>query len=68
MILQEHNNIIVDDTIKLKLLDVIGQGSFGTFYSASWQGSVIAAKVIPVNVGSYCGDTRNRNSSVSKHL
>ena len=41
---------IVDDTTELKLLEVIGQGSFGTVYSAAWRGSVIAAKVIPVHM------------------
>ena len=32
------------------LLDVIGQGSFGTVHAASWRGSLVAAKVIPVQV------------------
>ena len=51
-----HN--IVDDTTELTLLDVIGHGSFGTVYSASWQGSVIAAKVIPVYMSQTAAVTR----------
>ena len=38
------------DGIKLQLLEVIGQGSFGTVRVASWRGSLIAAKVVPVQV------------------
>ena len=32
------------------LLNVIGQGSFGTVHAASWRGSLVAAKVIPVQI------------------
>ena len=50
--------IVVDDTTELKLLQVIGQGSFGTVYSAAWRGSVIAAKVIPVHMAKAASVTR----------
>ena len=32
----------------MKLLRVIGQGSFGTVQLASWRGSLVAAKIIPL--------------------
>ena len=38
------------DGNELQLLEVIGQGSFGTVHVASWRGSLIAAKVVPVQV------------------
>lgn len=50
--------VVVDDTTELKLLEVIGQGNFGTVYSAAWQGSVIAAKVIPVHMAEAASVTR----------
>lgn len=31
---------------EMKLMEVIGQGSYGTVYRASWRGSLVAAKVI----------------------
>ena len=37
------------DSTDLQLLNIIGQGSFGTVYTAAWHGSLIAAKVIPVS-------------------
>ena len=42
--------IVVDDSNKLQLLEIIGQGSFGTVHVASWRGSLITAKVIPVQL------------------
>ena len=35
---------------RLQLLEVIGRGSFGTVHVAAWRGSLIAAKVVPVQV------------------
>ena len=32
----------------LKLLNVLGQGSFGTAHLASWRSSLVAAKAIPL--------------------
>lgn len=42
------------DSTKLKLIEVIGRGSFGIVHMASWRGSLVAAKVIgmsPMDVG-----------------
>jgi serine/threonine protein kinase len=36
------------DSRELKLLEVIGQGSYGTVHLASWRGSLVAAKAIPL--------------------
>ena len=36
------------DPRELKLLEMIGQGSYGTVHRASWQGSLVAAKAIPL--------------------
>ena len=36
------------DTKQVRLLNKIGQGSFGTVYRAVWRGSLVAAKVIQV--------------------
>ena len=37
----------------MQLLDVIGQGSYGTVHCVVWRGSVVVAKVIPVS-GTEC--------------
>ena len=42
-----HATIILDCS-DLQLMEVIGQGSYGTVHVASWRGSLIAAKVVPV--------------------
>lgn len=34
----------------MKLLNVIGQGTFGTVHRALWKGMFVAAKVVPVSV------------------
>lgn len=42
------------DPARLKLIEVIGQGTFGIVHMASWRGSLVAAKVIslsPKDVG-----------------
>ncbi len=39
----------VTDPRELTLIKVIGQGSFGVVHLASWRGSLVAAKVIPVS-------------------
>lgn len=39
-------NISYIDPNEVKLLSVIGQGSYGTVHVASWRGSLVAAKVI----------------------
>ena len=36
------------DPKKLTLLNVIGSGTFGTVYRACWRGTIVAAKVIPL--------------------
>lgn len=40
--------LFVDPT-KLKLIEVIGQGSYGVVHRASWRGSLVAVKVIPMS-------------------
>ena len=40
--------IKIGDFDDLKLLSVIGQGSFGTVHRALWRGMLVAAKIIPV--------------------
>ncbi len=32
----------------IRLLDVIGKGSFGVVHRAIWRGSLVAAKVLPM--------------------
>ncbi len=48
MIYDEIIWIIIED---LKLLEVIGKGSFGTVYKAAWHGTMIAAKVVSTEAG-----------------
>ena len=36
------------DPKKLMLLNVIGSGTFGTVCRACWRGTIVAAKVIPL--------------------
>ena len=36
------------DPNELTFIKVIGQGTFGVVHVASWRGSVVAAKVIPI--------------------
>lgn len=41
------------DPSRLKLIEVVGQGSFGVVHMASWRGSLVAAKVLcmgPVDI------------------
>ena len=40
---------LITDPKELTLIKVIGQGSFGVVHLASWRGSLVAAKVIPVS-------------------
>jgi len=40
----------IGDFDDLKLLSIIGQGSFGTVHRALWRGMMVAAKVIPVSL------------------
>ena len=37
---------IIIDMNQVRLINVIGQGSFGTVYRAVWRGSLVATKVI----------------------
>lgn len=48
---------------KLKLLNVIGQGGFGTVYRAVWQGVVVAAKIIPAQK-----DVTSKEADVLKYV
>lgn len=34
----------------IQCLEVIGRGTYGTVYKAFWNGSFVAAKVVPVNI------------------
>ena len=43
-----HVLLYATDMQKVRLVSIIGQGSFGTVYKAVWRGSVVAAKVIQV--------------------
>ena len=43
-----HAMLLFLDPVQIKLLEVIGQGSYGTVHRASWRGSLVAAKVIPL--------------------
>ena len=36
----------------MKLIDVVGEGTFGVVHKAIWRGTVVAAKVISVPSGS----------------
>ena len=38
-------NIVLDMT-RVRLVNIIGRGSFGTVYRAVWRGSLVATKVI----------------------
>lgn len=38
-------------TGKLQMLQVIGQGTYGTVYKAVWRGTMVAVKVIPGSFG-----------------
>lgn len=40
------------DPNKLHLGELIGQGSFGRVFVASWRGTLVAAKVIPIQISS----------------
>lgn len=40
----------IGDFDEVKLLSIIGQGSFGTVHRALWRGMMVAAKVIPVSL------------------
>lgn len=42
--------VIIGVFENVKLLSVIGQGSFGTVHRALWRGILVAAKVIPTSV------------------
>jgi hypothetical protein len=33
--------------MKLRLLEVVGEGAFGIVHKACWRGCIVAAKVIP---------------------
>ena len=33
----------------MKLLDIMGQGTFGTVHRALWKGMFVAAKVVPLS-------------------
>ena len=37
------------DPRELTLIKVIGQGTYGVVHVASWRGSLVAAKVIPIS-------------------
>ena len=43
---------VITDTKQVRLVNIIGQGSFGTVYRAVWRGSIVAAKVIQVGAES----------------
>ena len=38
--------------MKLQLLDIIGQGGYGTVFRAVWKGTIVAAKVLQADHGS----------------
>ena len=44
---------IVVDSDKLLLRELIGQGTYGRVYSASWRGTLVAAKVIPIQPSAF---------------
>ena len=33
--------------MKLRLLEVVGEGAFGIVHKACWRGCIVAAKVVP---------------------
>lgn len=47
-VLQYYTTVKSLDSADLKLLDVIGQGGFGTVHKAIWHGTMVAAKIIPL--------------------
>lgn len=42
--------LLLKDPKSLQLLDVIGQGGFGTVYKALWMGTIVAAKLVPLQI------------------
>ena len=40
--------------MKLHLLEVIGQGGYGTVYKALWKGTIVAAKVLVTDNSTSC--------------
>ena len=51
-----HSQVIIialtfSDVTQVRLINEIGQGSFGTVYKSVWRGSVIATKVIQLQSG-----------------
>ena len=45
------DNHLFSDMIGVRLVNVIGHGSFSTVYRAVWRGSLVAAKVIHDQMG-----------------
>ena len=40
--------LIIAEPSKIRLMNVIGSGTFGVVYRATWRGSIVAAKVLNI--------------------